>query len=53
MVTVSLPSGFLDLEEPSGARAPTPVIFNQEGTTLAPREPAESDVALCIVTKFS
>lgn len=53
VVTVSLPSGLLDPEEPSGA--PTPVIFNQEGITLAPGEPTESEwtPGMCTVTKLS
>ena len=53
MVTVSLLSESLNLEEPSGA--PTLVIFNQEGTILAPREPAESGCTpgTWIVTKSS
>lgn len=53
VVTVSLPSGLLDPEEPSGA--PTPVIFNQEGITRAPGEPTESEwtPGMCTVTKLS
>lgn len=53
MVTMSLLSESLHLEEPPGAT--TLVIFNQEGTMLASREPAESDCApgTCVVTKSS